>query len=436
MKIKIVTVFSLFCTERVSAFSASVSVSTPSVSSSTPLSPFPSIAGSPVPPPAPIPLYFAQDVDENSSRQAVNSWFESFIDSTSYFQRDPNDASTCVIPAFNASIKLKGTELPLKYELEIHGANEEDFGMLCAKLFESQQSDDILQQKKINNQFLRQVVRNHFQNMKPHTGYEASQSSNYDLIDTILDNEKIESLVANGYVHFDTDILTTPVQFQNLSNILKSKTSQDNQIRSDTVTFINRNDAIQCDIEEQYNLLMGMADYLNRKLDWSRLDSGFAPLAPATKAAPLTNPANIQIASYALGEFYVAHSDNLLIQTSDGSGESLTRSNYRRFTVILYCSDDWNVQHDGGALRIYPNTVDFTDPSIAKQNNLPYEDVTPKNGKLLIFDSRLVHSVEHVLSSNKERLAMTIWISRPEDSGVSVDIWDEEAGKVDWYRMF
>ena len=67
---------------------------------------------------------------------------------------------------------------------------------------------------------------------------------------------------------------------------------------------------------------------------------------------------------------------------------------------------------------------------------MEYEDVNPSNGKLLIFDSRLVHSVEMVKSHDKKRLALTIWMMRPEESGVVVDIWDEERGQVDWYRLF
>lgn len=121
-------------------------------------------------------------------------------------------------------------------------------------------------------------------------------------------------------------------------------------------------------------------------------------------------------------------SDNLL-------ANSKTRSNYRLYTCILYCNDDWDMEQDGGALRIYPNTIHLTDPSEAVEKQLEYEDINPSNGKLLIFDSRLVHSVEKVISSMKKRLALTIWIMRPEDCGVVVDIWDEERGHVDWYRL-
>ena len=94
------------------------------------------------------------------------------------------------------------------------------------------------------------------------------------------------------------------------------------------------------------------------------------------------------------------------------------------------------MEKDGGALRIYPNTSHLRDPSDVFKMNLKYEDINPSNGKLLIFDSRLVHSVEKVTTLEKKRLALTIWMMRPEDCGVVVDIWNEEKGQVDWYRLF
>ncbi len=104
------------------------------------------------------------------------------------------------------------------------------------------------------------------------------------------------------------------------------------------------------------------------------------------------------------------------------------------------------MEKDGGALRIYPNTTNLRNPSdvlLTKNNNnnnksihFEYEDINPSNGKLLIFDSRLVHSVEKVTALDKKRLALTIWLMKPEDCGVVVDIWNEEKGQVDWYRLF
>jgi hypothetical protein len=49
-----------------------------------------------------------------------------------------------------------------------------------------------------------------------------------------------------------------------------------------------------------------------------------------------------------------------------------------------------------------------------------YIDVNPLNGKLLLlFDSRMVHSVEKVLNKIKTRRALTLWMVRPEESGAT-----------------
>ena len=57
-------------------------------------------------------------------------------------------------------------------------------------------------------------------------------------------------------------------------------------------------------------------------------------------------------------------------------------------------------------------------PNTAKATH-NYVDINPSNGKLLLFDSRMIHSVEKVLHHSKIRRALTLWITRPEESGVT-----------------
>ena len=60
-----------------------------------------------------------------------------------------------------------------------------------------------------------------------------------------------------------------------------------------------------------------------------------------------------------------------------------------------------------------------------------YTDINPDNGKLLIFDSRLVHSVEKVHTPDKSRLALTLWTLRPENRIVRGEIYDEGRPEVE-----
>jgi Rps23 Pro-64 3,4-dihydroxylase Tpa1-like proline 4-hydroxylase len=87
----------------------------------------------------------------------------------------------------------------------------------------------------------------------------------------------------------------------------------------------------------------------------------------------------------------------------------------------LYCNDDWTSQ-DGGALRIYEDSTQLV--SADDLSSLTYTEILPKNGRLLIFDSKLVHSVEKVTTSAKKRRALTIWIKRPIGGGVQGEIMD------------
>jgi Rps23 Pro-64 3,4-dihydroxylase Tpa1-like proline 4-hydroxylase len=95
-------------------------------------------------------------------------------------------------------------------------------------------------------------------------------------------------------------------------------------------------------------------------------------------------------------------------------------ASFCRYTCILYLNDnDWDMELDGGALRLYPNVKDVhvlgESVGLAADN---FVDIAPINGRLLMFDSRLVHSVQPVTSTTKRRRALTLWINKPNNSDV------------------
>lgn len=164
---------------------------------------------------------------------------------------------------------------------------------------------------------------------------------------------------------------------------------------------------------------MGIAFFLNENMKF--VESPHAPMGPATLECPLTTPDSIQLAEYGENDFYKAHSDNSLtdrytVRGDENSGR--VRHNFRHYTCILYCNDDWDQLEDGGALRLYPNTQHLIQADDAIHQRFNYLDVSPKNGRLIIFDSCLIHSVERVTNTNKKRRALTLWIARPNNSGV------------------
>jgi len=102
----------------------------------------------------------------------------------------------------------------------------------------------------------------------------------------------------------------------------------------------------------------------------------------------------------------IMHSDNAINRHN-------IRSNFRCYTCILYCNDSWKMDKDGGALIIYPNSVDILDCDEASRLCEGLE-INPVNGRLVIFDSRLMHAVQPVTQSVTPRRALSLWIKRPE----------------------
>ena len=89
----------------------------------------------------------------------------------------------------------------------------------------------------------------------------------------------------------------------------------------------------------------------------------------------------------------------------------------------------WDQHKDGGCLRLYLNSSNLNSSAEAKAS-CQYVDISPQNGRFLIFDSKLFHSVE-VVKTDRSRLALTLWITRPEDSGVNGERWDEGLPSVE-----
>lgn len=128
------------------------------------------------------------------------------------------------------------------------------------------------------------------------------------------------------------------------------------------------------------------------------------PKDPASEDAVLTVSPKAQLASYSHGGGYICHQDNRF-RPSHG-----TRLNSRELTAILYANPtDWDLQGDGGALRIYLGSEQLESAPPPEHPNM---EVKPTVGTLVVFFSRLWHEV---LPSERLRRALTLWILRPEE---------------------
>ena len=332
------------------------------------------------------------------------------------------------------------------FVLEVSGANLRDFGLICANLYRKRS----LFSELLEIDSLRQEVIDHFNREPPSPGYSAKSSagseeerkSQQDYLNSIFDASDLKQLEEDGYVVLDTipkhtpdsqssstipdgtkSFITSKQTHEDLSQYLVEKTGDD--YRNDMVHFLTRPQATQAGLQEHYDMLLSIATYLNTNLSFR--ESVHNPISPATIKEPLTIPRMIQLAEYRQGNFYQAHSDNAYANEDDNNGhtttttatttmpESKIRQNYRHYTCILYCND--LTESDGGALRLYLQSRELS--ATDAQVSCDYIDIIPQNGRLLIFDSCLVHSVEEVMSPTKIRRALTLWILRPNDSGVA-----------------
>ena len=128
----------------------------------------------------------------------------------------------------------------------------------------------------------------------------------------------------------------------------------------------------------------------------------------------LTVAAKAQVACYpGSGTGYKRHRDN---SVDSGTRDVIGFSNWRVFTVILYCNPHYKPEH-GGMLRLYPGTTGIPQPatpwgSRARVNaHQQPVDVAPVGGRLVAFDSFLEHEV---LPSHELRYAICVWIWRED----------------------
>lgn len=375
-----------------------------------------------------IPLQQHRRQDD-STQDFVHKAFCDIVDSTDFMVRRDDGITACRVPALGADARIsltpETTTCPTTafhnndneanssaFVLSVDGVNISlcDFGFVCAKFYECKDSLE----GTLDLAPLRAVVASHFNSLPPHPGYLPTAFGAKPLQQD-LNPQVLQTLQEQGYVVID-DVFpkTHPHQHAQLSAYLQEKTNQGNQVRRDTVHFLHQEQAAACGMQEHFTHLMSIATHLNRHYYQLRA-SPYAAVAPASEYEPLTVPRAIQLAEYGEDDFYVAHSDNSL------SPCGTLRNNFRHFTCILYLNSNWTSDM-GGALRLYLNSRHYSSPDDAVQQ-CDYVDVLPENGRLLIFDSCLVHAVRQVTQGEQTRRALTLWINRPNDSGVPGEVF-------------
>jgi hypothetical protein len=409
------------------------------------------------------------EIDIGNSLSAA---FEVLVDSSEFMIKSSvstlgHQVSSCRMPDFGDSATVTFSPRPstcdrnsnpTEYVLFAFDFNHPttDFGMLCLELYRYRA--DIRDAVCIKD--LECNVLDFLNSQPPDAGVDAELTSSEAIgntkfglmLEQLVDSDALAKLQQDGFVVIDNVMKTSQSSNEKL-DIFASKGSKSQgkrktgvrDYRTDNVSFLNRDNALEYGLEDQHDFLLTLASHLNCNLDFSlQGPSPYKPVFPGTAKRPLTNPGgfNVQIAEYGENDYYIPHSDNSIdvkinpYRAFDGtrmieaknnlspsalnSDRTLLpsrRSNWRYITAILYMNDGWEIS-DGGQLRMFLNSVGELDPYMVV-NRYKYIDINPSNGKLLLFDSRMVHSVEKVLNKGKTRRALTIWIIRPEENGVS-----------------
>ena len=115
--------------------------------------------------------------------------------------------------------------------------------------------------------------------------------------------------------------------------------------------------------------------------------------------------------------FYGRHFDR---DPDDVSGSTCRR----KISLLLYLNDEtWDAKRDGGVLRAYLPAEEKTPKQSSDSDGKgsvvsSYEDIIPKGGTLVLFDSA---SVEHeVLPTHRERWAVVGWFLGHDDVKITV----------------
>lgn len=393
--------------------------------------------------------------DKNKTESLVQQAFEEIVESSDFLvipehenkgvSSSATNASAssstiaCRVPAFgeDASVSLtpqQGEDPRPSHKdhdnyhdhfiLQVDGSSVTDteFGWICAKFYECRDSFG----GTLDLTALRSVVTEHFNELPPHPGYTPTVQGSPTLQATLARPDVLHQLEQQGYVVLDNVLpKTNDRQHEQLSEYLHEKTNQGSNVRRDTVHFVSQAEAQACGMQDHFHELMAIATHLNDLQDDHLRSSPNNAVRPATLEQPLTVPKSIQLAEYGKDDFYIAHSDNSLdiavanVDTDakiadDESG--LLRNNFRHYTCILYLNSHWTADM-GGALRIYLNSREYLYPKEAAEE-CDHVDILPENGRLLLFDSCLVHAVQRVKQAEQTRRALTLWIKRPNDSGV------------------
>lgn len=187
--------------------------------------------------------------------QQLKSAFQDVVDSSEFFvQTGPseNEKIICSVPALGSGIKVTfqpdDRTISSDFVLSVEASGREEFGWICVAFYENK----ALFQDMVDTSNLYEAVVDHYNQQPPHPGFEANSAilAGSHKIEDLFEEGAMSELEKNGFLILGNGPKSTEHGHQKLSKYLVAKTNQGENVRTDTVHFLDRDEATLCGFEE------------------------------------------------------------------------------------------------------------------------------------------------------------------------------------------
>lgn len=199
----------------------------------------------------PFPLKSLQNTEFDF--QQLKAAFQDVVDSSEFFvQTCPSEKekSICSVPALGSDIRisLKDRTISSDYVLSVEAPGREEVGWICVVFYENKE----LFQDIVDTSGLYEAVVDHYNRQPPHPGFEASSAilAGSQKMEDLFEEGAMRELEKNGFLILGNGPKSTEHGHQKLSQYLVAKTNQGEDVRTDTVHFLERDQAALCGFEE------------------------------------------------------------------------------------------------------------------------------------------------------------------------------------------
>ena len=211
-----------------------------------------------------VSLPFKSVHNSENDVELLKSAFQEVVDSTQFLvQTSPweKDNNICCVPALGEEVvvQLRANQPALRYssasgypspQITVEATGIEEFGLICLKFYENKE----LFQDIVDITDLHDKVIDHFERKPPHAGYPANSAylaGSREIEDLFYDGENtMLELKEKGFLILNNGPKSSTLGHEKLTKYLVDKTDQSNYIRTDTVHFLDRNEAKDCGFEQ------------------------------------------------------------------------------------------------------------------------------------------------------------------------------------------